>query len=438
MENQRRKFISRLAGLGGMAAFMPALARASGNTPVHISDISLSTQDNLTRLTFELDAPVEHKLFTLHNPERVVVDLRQTRLLNAGVMEELRNGMLKGMRSGVRNVEDLRVVLDLNSKSQPSSFYLKPDTENGHRLIIDLKDPTLRETEKKQDLRDVIIAIDAGHGGNDPGATGMNGTREKTVTLEIARKLEKEINARQGMKAVMVRTSDRYMRLRDRIKKARDSNADLMISLHADAFPDQRAKGASVFALSVNGASSETARLLAEKENNVDMLFGNISLDDKDEMVQQVILDLSLTGTIQSSLDVGDEIIAEITKVGNVHKARVQQAGFAVLKAPNIPAVLLETAFISNPREERKLRTPSYQSNLASAVMRGINDYFVRKAPPGTWLAQKGKPYKVKAGDSLADISERFNVPVGHIRSRNSLHGENLRPGRELIIPTIA
>lgn len=437
MENQRRKFMSRLAGLGGLAALMPSMVRAGSNA-VHISDIRLSTQDNLTRLVFELDAPVEHKLFTLHNPERVVVDLKQTRLLNAGVLEELRNSLLKGIRSGVRNVDDLRVVLDLNNKSQPSSFYLRPEGSNGHRLIIDLKDPTVRETEKQQNLRDVIIAIDAGHGGNDPGAIGKNGTKEKTVTLDIARKLEKEINARQGMKAVLVRTSDRYMRLRDRIKKARDHNADLMISLHADAFPDQRAKGASVFALSVNGASSETARLLAEKENNVDMLFGNISLEDKDEMVQQVILDLSLTGTIQSSLDVGDEIIGEISRVGHVHKAKVQQAGFAVLKAPNIPAVLLETAFISNPREERKLRTPAYQANIANAVMRGINDYFVRKAPPGTWLAQKGKSYKVRSGDSLAAISERFNVPVSHIRARNSLHGESLPAGREIIIPTVA
>lgn len=435
MENKRRNFITRLAGMSGFA-LMPSFVKAA-DAAVHVQNIRLSSQDGVTRLVFDLDAQVQHKLFTLHDPERVVLDLERSRLLNAGLLDDMRSGMLKGVRSGVRNLDDLRVVMDLSGKTQPSSFYLKPEKGEGHRLVIELKDPNFKTPEKQQEMRDVIIAIDAGHGGNDPGATGKLGTREKEITLDIARKLEKEINEKPGMKAVMIRTSDRYMRLRDRIKKARDNNADLMVSVHADAFPDPRASGASVFALSVSGATSETARLLAEKENNVDMLFGNISLGDKDEMVQQVILDLSLTGTIQSSLDVGDEILAELTKVGNVHRQRVQQASFAVLKAPNIPAILLETAFISNPREERKLRTPAHQANVAKAVLRGINDYFVRKAPPGTWLAQKGKPYTVRKGESLADISEKFGVPVKHLRTRNAIHGDQLLAGRELVIPQV-
>ncbi len=435
MENKRRNFITRLAGISGFA-LMPSFVKAA-DSAVHVQNIRLSSQDGVTRLVFDLDAQVTHKLFTLHNPERVVLDLERSRLLNAGLLDDMRSGLLKGVRSGVRNVEDLRVVMDLSGKTQPSSFYLRPENGEGHRLVIELKDPNFKGPEKQQLMRDVIIAIDAGHGGNDPGASGKLGTREKEITLDIARKLEKEINDKPGMKAVMIRTSDRYMRLRDRIKKARDNNADLMVSVHADAFPDPRASGASVYALSVSGASSETARLLAEKENNVDMLFGNIDLADKDEMVQQVILDLSLTGTIQSSLDVGDEILAELTKVGNVHRARVQQAGFAVLKAPNIPAILLETAFISNPREERKLRTPAHQANVAKAVLRGINDYFVRKAPPGTWLAQAGKAYTVRKGESLADISQKFGVPVKHLRTRNAIHGDQLKAGSELVIPQV-
>ena len=208
-----------------------------------------------------------------------------------------------------------------------------------------------------------------------------------------------------------------------------------MISIHADSCPDKRARGASVYALSVSGASSESARLLAENENKVDYLFGNVSLDDKDEVVKQVLLDLSLTGTIQSSLDIGDEVLGELTRVGRVHKKKVQQAGFAVLKTPNIPAVLLETAFISNPKEERKLRSPAHQEKLAKAILRGVNDYFARKAPPGTWLSQEDKTYTIKRGDTLAEISERFNTPVSHIRSRNALHDDRLRVGQRLVIP---
>lgn len=434
MEKQRRKFIAQLAGLSSLAA-APLIGRAA--TATSVKNIRLSSDSAGSRLVFDLDGPVDHKLFTLHNPERVVIDLKQTRLMNAGLIEDMHNAQLKGIRTGVQNQYDLRVVLDLKNKSQPSSFLMKPEDSSDHRLVVDLRDPLAsKETQKKeQRLRDVVVAIDAGHGGNDPGATGRLGTREKDITLQIARRLGKLIESQPGMKATLVRNSDRFMRLRDRIKKARDANADLMISIHADSFPDKSAKGASVYALSVSGASSETARLLAEKENNVDFLFGNVSLDDRDEMVQQVLLDLSLTGTIQSSLDVGDVVLNELGKVGHVHKKAVQQAGFAVLKAPNIPAVLLETAFISNPREERKLASPAHQDKVAKAILRGVNDYFARKAPPGTWLSQEGKRYTIRNGDTLADISDRFNTPVSHIRSRNALFTDRLNVGQTLIIP---
>ncbi|MDH5484799.1 MAG: N-acetylmuramoyl-L-alanine amidase [Gammaproteobacteria bacterium] len=432
MHKHRRRFISQLAGLTTLAAAPLAQAAATG---VRVNNIRLSKNEGDTRLVFDLDASVRHKLFSLHNPERVVIDLERTRLMNSGALEDMHNNLLRGIRTGVRNEKDLRIVLDLNAKASPRSFVLQPSEGQGHRLVIDLHDPKAKVVKNQPKLRDVVVAIDAGHGGNDPGATGRLGTHEKDITLQIARKLQAMINKQPGMQPAMIRNSDRFMRLRDRIKRAHQVNADLMISIHADSFPDKRARGASVYALSVSGATSESAHLLAENENKVDMLFGNVNLDDKDEMVKQVLLDLSLTGTIQSSLDIGSEVLHELTRVGQVHKKKVQQAGFAVLKAPNIPAVLLETAFISNPNEERKLRSPSHQSKLAKAILRGVSDYFARKAPPGTWLAQNDKTYTIQRGDTLADISEKFNTPVSHIRSRNAIHSDRLRIGQTLIIP---
>ncbi|MCW9015291.1 MAG: N-acetylmuramoyl-L-alanine amidase [Gammaproteobacteria bacterium] len=433
MENQRRKFITQLAGIGGLAA-APFIGQAA-SAGAQVNNIRLSKNKGQTRLVFDLNGPIEHKLFALHKPERVVIDLKQTRLMNSGLLEELHNENLKGIRTGVRNMHDLRVVLDLNAKATPQSFLLEPAGGQGHRLVIDLKDPQQRAVKKENKLRNVVVAIDAGHGGNDPGATGRNGTREKDITLQIARRLESLIKKTPGMTPAMIRSSDRFMRLRDRIKKAHQANADLMISIHADSFPDKRARGASVYALSVSGASSETAHLLAEKENSVDMLFGNVDLSVKDKMVQQVLLDLSLTGTIESSLDIGSEVLNELTRVGRVHKKKVQQAGFAVLKAPNIPAILLETAFISNPKEERKLRSPAHQVKVAKAILRGVGDYFSRKAPPGTWLSQVKQTYTIQRGDTLAMISDKFNTPVSHLRTRNALHDDRLKAGQKLIIP---
>lgn len=442
MKKQRRQFLSqltsRIAGMGALAA-APVLTRAAGNS-TRINNIRISREADKTRLVFDLDGPVEHSLFTLHKPERLVIDLKQTRLMNAGVLEELHSDQVSGIRTGVRNMHDLRVVLDLKTRTTPGSFLLEPRGQNGYRLVIDVKEQASKVAKsepvrKKKKLRDVVVAIDAGHGGNDPGATGRNGTREKDITLQIARRLKRVVDNTKGMRGELIRGSDRFMRLRDRIKRAHDINADLMISIHADSFPDARARGASVYALSVSGASSESARLLAEKENQVDMLFGNVDINHQDEMVKQVLLDLSLTGTIESSLDIGDEVLKELGRVGRVHKKKVQQAGFAVLKAPNIPAILLETAFISNPKEERKLRSSAHQNKVAKAILRGVNDYFARKAPPGTWLSEAQDQYVIKRGDTLADISEKYRLPVSHLKVRNSLRGDDLRAGNTLYIP---
>ncbi|VAW54873.1 N-acetylmuramoyl-L-alanine amidase [hydrothermal vent metagenome] len=439
MEKQRRKFLSQLtchlAGLGSLAA-IPTLTKAAVAS-TQVQNIRISRKPEKTRLVFDLDRTVDYTLFTMHNPERLVIDFKHANLKNAGVgvLEKLYSAHLKGVRSGIRNHHNLRIVMDLKARYTPSSFLLEPKGKNGHRLVIDVTDQDIQRVAAKKKLRDIIVAVDAGHGGKDPGATGRLGTQEKKVTLQIAKRLKKEIDATKGMKAELIRSADRYMALRDRIKRAHHLSADLMISIHADSFPDSRARGASVYALSVRGASSESARLLAEKENKVDFLFGDIDLDHKDQMVRQVLLDLSLTGTIESSLDIGDEVLKELVRVGRVHKKSVQQAGFAVLKAPNIPAILLETAFISNPKEERKLRSSSHQNKLAKAILRGVNDYFIRKAPPGTWLSESQEHYTIKKNDTLALISSKFGLPVAHLRTRNSLRSDAIRAGKKLFIP---
>ena len=435
-QNNRRKFLKSIAGLSSLAvSAVPGLASA-GTAGAQVQDIRLSKNKGYVRLVFDLDGIADHSLFTLHNPERVVLDIKRTKMPHGMVDRVQANSLIRSIRSGVRNDKDLRVVFDLSNEVSPRSFLLAPSGTSGHRLVIDLRSKKGRsEKIQASRKRDVIIAIDAGHGGKDPGATGRSGTREKTVTLQIAKRLEKDINAQRGMKAILVRKNDRYMRLRDRIHRAREHHADMMISLHADSFPDPRARGSSIYALSVDGASSETARMLAEKENAADILFGDVNLAIEDQMVKEVLFDLSLTGTIESSLDIGSEILGQLKSVNRVHKKKVQQAGFAVLKAPNIPSVLLETAFISNPREEKNLRSASHQKKIAKAITRGVNKYFSRKAPPGTWLASATCEYTVCGGDNIATIAKKHNVDESDLRTRNGLYADNLLAGQVLKIP---
>jgi N-acetylmuramoyl-L-alanine amidase len=437
MANDRRQFLKTLAGLSGVITLssVPALAVA-GAEKTAITNIRLSTHKGYIRLVFDLDGPVKHSIFSLHDPERIVLDLDNVEMSHGLVDRVQANSLIRGIRSGVRNHNDLRVVFDLGQRVTPRSFLLSPSVNAGNRLVLDFHDEeTPANAGKKEKLRNVIVAIDAGHGGKDPGATGSNGTKEKTVTLQIAKKLETIINSQQGMEAVLTRTNDRFLHLRERINKARDNHADMFISLHADSFPDPRARGSSIYALSVDGASSETARLLADKENAADLLFGDVSVSVEDKMVKEVLLDLSLTGTIQSSIDIGDEILGQIKTVNRVHKKKVQQAGFAVLKAPNIPSVLLETAFISNPREEKSLRSSAHQKKVAKAIGRGVSNYFARMAPPGTWLSASATDYKVRSGDTLSEIADRYNTSVKNLRARNALYTSDLNAGQVLKIP---
>ncbi len=382
----RRVFLRRATRFGlSLALFgaaRPALARPSKTlTGIRISQ----SADDHTRVVFDLTANVEHRLFTLADPHRVVIDLHDTRKSEALAVGRTSTSLMQGMRSASKTNGRLRVVLDLHGKVRPRSFTLQPDGKSGHRLVVDLHATRLsptpiktKEQERLQHKQQYVIAIDPGHGGRDPGAIGKRGTREKDVALSVAKRMKTIIDRSNGYRAVLTRDGDRFVSLRNRVKKARAAEADIFVSLHADSFKSPRARGASVYALSLSGATSEAARWIAEKENASD-LIGGISLDDKDDLIASVLLDLSQTATIQDSLDLGNDVLENIGKVSKLNNRQVQQAGFAVLKAPDMPSILIETAFLSNPNEERKLRNPKHQQKLARAVFAGIQKHLARR-----------------------------------------------------------
>lgn len=393
-----------------------------------------------TRLVFDIDSLVDYTIFTLSNPERLVIDFKDTRLAHPLVSPSQKDRLISDIRSAPRNKDDFRVVLDLQGKPTYKSFLLAPYQEYGHRLVIDLHKTTgNKQLEIKRPtpappvgLRDIVIAIDAGHGGEDPGARGRNGTYEKDVVLAIARRLEELVKRERGMRPVMTRDGDYFLSLRQRTQRARKQQADFFVSIHADSFKDPRVSGMSVYVLSQNGATSEAARWLAEKENASD-LIGGVSLDDKDDVLALVLLDLSQTGTIEASFEAGQEILSNIKPIGRLHKHSVQQAGFVVLKSPDIPSILIETAYITNPEEERKLRSASHQQAIAQAILNGIHNYFARNAPPGTLYASR--KHIITRGDTLSDIAQRYNVSVANLRHFNHLSGDNIRVGQVLRIP---
>jgi N-acetylmuramoyl-L-alanine amidase len=326
----------------------------------------------------------------LHNPERVVVDVADASLV-ATQAAPAGQGLVRQVRFGTRDDGSLRVVLDINGDVQSKSFAVAPNESYGHRLVIDLAPasepaPVKIEHAPQDEARDLVIAVDAGHGGDDPGAIGRGGTREKDVALAIARALAQRIDREPGMKAVLVRDGDYYVAHRDRMRKARDQRADLFVSIHADSIRDRAVSGSSVYILSPRGASDEASRWLAERENASD-LIGGVSLDDKDNVLASVLLDLSQTASISASMTAAERVLVELDRVGVVRKPMVQQAGFLVLKSPDIPSMLIETAYISNPGEEKRLKDRRHQEKLANAIHGGIRGYFYENPPPGSRVA---------------------------------------------------
>jgi N-acetylmuramoyl-L-alanine amidase len=407
-----------------LAAFLAAPFGTDAATQV--SSARIWPAQEYTRITLESGAPITHKIFTITNPHRLVLDLENVEsstaldVLSAKISPD--DPYVSGVRIGRFRPGVIRLVLDLKAQVKPQVFTLKPVGDYGHRLVLDVYpvepvDPLLALLEKKDAAvppsaigkpetqagnrgrgqsmppaaatkpapatgvtRLITIAIDAGHGGEDPGAKGRSGTYEKHITLAIAKKLKALVDEEPNMRGVLIRNGDYFVQLADRVEKAKKINADLFVSIHADAFIKPHARGSSVFALSERGATSVAARILAEKQNQADQI-GGVNLEIYEPILQQVLVDLSQTATINDSLKLARAVLGEIGGINELHRERVEQAGFAVLKAPDIPSILVETAFLTNPDEERKLKDENYQDGMAQAILLGIRKYFAANPP---------------------------------------------------------
>lgn len=414
-----------------------------------VENIRLWSENGRTRVVLDLSESLEHTIFTMRGPHRLVVDLKNARLGAALRKMPAGTGLIKGIRTGIRANGQLRVVLDLNQAVRSRSFSAGGNDRYGDRLVVDLYregslHPVKRASEEYVRGRDIIIVVDPGHGGRDPGAVGRSKTREKDVALAVSRKLANRINREPGMRAILARNGDVLVKHRDRMEIARRNKADLFISIHADAVDDRRAKGASVYALSLKGASDEAARRLAQREN-ASSRVGDVTLGDKDPVLASVLLDLSQNAALGASLDAGTSVINELAKMGPVHRRKVQQAGFLVLKSPDVPSILVEMAYISNPSEEKKLRNQAHQGKLADAIFAGIRRHFYANPPPETQLAlnlRKNPSGQVRhviaSGDTLSEIAARYAVSMSAIRAANHMSGNQVRIGQTLRIPVFA
>lgn len=419
-----------------------------------VENIFVVEDDSSTKIVFNLKDKAKYDAFRLANPNRIVVDINQTALQARIPTVSRYHELVKNIRSSKRQNKARRFVIDTRGKTNYEVYRLKPNKKFSHRLVVDIKKSATQQAKVtaskpkvqrvststkssstvKSSHRDIVIAIDAGHGGQDPGASGKHGTKEKDVVLKIAKKLKRLVDKQPGMRGVLVREGDKYISLRGRINIARKAKADMFISIHADAYRNRSVKGSSVYVLSERGASDEAAKWLADKENAAD-LIGGVSINDKETTLAKVLLDLSQTATIESSAYVADNILSEIRKVAPVHKKSVQHARFVVLKSPDIPSLLVETAFISNPSEERRLNTSSYQNKLAKAMLKGIKAYFQSNPLPDTVVAQKDQSLKVRPGDTLSALADAYQVSVSQLKNYNSLKSDRLFVGQVLQIP---
>ncbi|MFC4314836.1 N-acetylmuramoyl-L-alanine amidase [Steroidobacter flavus] len=392
--SRQSAFVSMVVGCLGL---LLAAFGASAAKPVTIKDVRLWAGPDGTRLVFDLSAPVDHTVLTLENPDRVVVDIPAATIENGRAMPD-GQGFVKQLRAAAQPNGDLRVVVDLTGPAQPKTFTVGPQQSYGHRLVLDLApskgtvaaapaQPSVVKAAADAHGRDIVVAIDAGHGGVDPGSIGKRGTYEKHVTLAIAKRLKERIDREPGMRAILTRDNDMFVEHRERIARARRQQADMFVSVHADSYTNRSVAGSSVYVLSARGASDESARWLADRENAAD-LIGGVKLDDKDSVLASVLLDLSQGASMSASVDAADLVMQELYKIGNITNRGVKHAGFLVLKSPDIPSMLVETAFISNPTEEARLLDPKHQQRLAEAIHQGVRAYFYANPPPGTVVAE--------------------------------------------------
>ncbi|EPC01314.1 hypothetical protein L861_12125 [Litchfieldella anticariensis FP35 = DSM 16096] len=485
----RSSRLPRFPGRGVLSSLwmMVLVSLATFAKASEVDNMRLWAAPDHARLVFDLSAPAQADVFTLDNPDRLVIDLEDSRLQANPDHLNLEGSAISAVRTGVRNGTGLRVVLDLKRHVEPRYFTLAPNDQYGHRLVVDLEYPgesavedpidpieaMIREQEivaaraqaagqaseeetnaaaralqqaQPHPKRDIIVAIDAGHGGEDPGAIGPSGTREKDVVLDISRQLQRLVNDTEGFRAVMIRDGDYYVGLRQRTRIAREQKADFFVSIHADAFNSPRPQGSSVYALSQSGATSEAAQWLANSENRADLIGGvdgSLSLRDKDEVLRGVLMDLTMTATLNDSLAIGGQVLDQLGRANRLHKSRVEQAGFVVLKSPDIPSLLIETGFISNPDEERRLNDPVHQRQLAQAVHSGIMVHFERNPPPASLLAwerdqERGSSrdeYRIQPGDTLSEIASRHQVTLSQLKQANEINGDVIRVGQVLRIP---
>ncbi len=416
--------------------------------PAHAAEIKalrIWSGPEYTRAVFDVSGPLDYKLFDLNGPDRLVLDLKSSTFAADYEVTQAK-GLLKSVRSGKQGAKDLRVVFDLGEGVRPKSFLLPPAEKFGYRLVLDLYPKTQPEAVKTVAKivppgasRNVVVMIDAGHGGDDPGSVGASGTYEKVITLAVARELKRVIDKEPGMSAMLTRDSDFFIPLDARYQKAREAKSDLFVSIHADAFSKSEARGSSVWVLSPRGATSQAARWLADSENRAD-LVGGVSLDTRDDTLAAVLLDLSQGATMEASNAVASQVHAAMGRVGPTHKNHVERANFIVLRSPDVPSILVETAFISNPAEERRLKTPAEQTKLAEAILDGVRNYFRSTPPPGTWFAvesnrAKASRHVVSRGESLSIIAATHGTSVAALRNANKLARDSVNVGDVLEIP---
>ncbi|WP_251358132.1 N-acetylmuramoyl-L-alanine amidase [Kangiella sp. TOML190] len=452
--NTTKGLVCRLKGYQFSLAILTTLLLAVFSSNLNaavVKSMRFWQSPESTRVVLDLSSEVEHQIKVLKGPDRIVIDIAESSVAVDLSQLEINSSLIKKVRkSKPAKAGDLRLVLDLAKAATPKSFSLKPYQDYGDRLVIDLLDdkkqslaqekPKKEATKKQQ--RDIIIAIDAGHGGEDPGARGPTGAREKKITLALAQALAKEINKEKGLKAILTRSGDYYLSLRKRTAIARQHRADLFVSVHADSFTNKKARGASVWILSTRGATSEAARWLKKQEADSELLGGvnsNVKLSEYDKPIAEVLLDLQMSHSIEASLTLGKEVHRKIAKVApKMHKNHVEKNSFVVLKNPDIPSILVESGFISNPQEEKLLKTKNYRNKLAKAVKDGIKNYFKSNAPDGTYYAATFRQniYRVRRGDNLSKVAHRFDVSIKDLKLANNLKSNTVRIGQKLIIPT--
>lgn len=422
------------------------LAAGTAMAAVSLDNVRMWHSPDKSRLVFDLSGQVRYRTYELTDPLRLVIDLDQAEFRGALPDPATVGRYIQRIRKGIPEPGVLRIVLDLARPVASQIGVLPPNDLYGHRLVIDIGErreagappvavaPPPVQPAAAAPRRPVVVAIDAGHGGEDPGALGGRGTREKDVVLAVATRLERLIDRHPGLEGRLIRDGDYYISLRERTALARSHGADLFVSVHADGFYNRTARGMSVYALSNQGATSETARWLADRENASD-LVGGVTLHDKDELLAQVLLDLSMTRTVSDGIAFARFVLGELRRLGPVHSMRVEQAGFAVLKSPDIPSILVETGYITNPDEERLLRTPEYQERLADAIYRGVVSYLEALDMLSPAAPSVERVHLVSTGDSLSVLASRYGVSVAALKRVNGLADNRIFIGQKLRIP---